>query len=260
MLLRVIVPLTGLPEDVHLILFFLMLGPIGSIITAYLFPKIFVPLFLKSKSLIFRKYEDAYVENTNVAASARVYIKRAIYCLLLTLGILAFIVPNIRESAVLFMGQNTYEEFVDLGIYPAYSMMILTTLVGILLPIVVGVWSIGWALEDAGLMHYRIEDERKGKEAYEIEPIHVKYNSFIRGYAGISSILFIIQVAAAFYSVYEIAPYRAADVIGVVFMPLSVLVFILPAYLLYIKKGINAENLRKDLAQIKQITKKDLIK
>lgn len=259
MIKQQIIPITGLPEAIHTILFIFVIPILGSIITVYLFPKIFSPLFLKIKSIFYKRYEDGYIENTIKARTPKFFLRRAIYTILLTLGILSFIIPNIDESAMLFMSTSAYQEFKELGIYPGYNVTLLNTLVGILIPFINGIWAIGWSLEDAGLMHYRVEDQREGKEAYEIEPTHVKYNSFIRGYAGISSILFIIQAAASYFSVMAISPERGSDLYVVFTLPLTILGQFILIYIVYTRIGINNDKLRKGLSVLKQVKKQDLI-
>ena len=109
-----IVPFTGLEERIHTTLFIFVIGIGGSLITAFLFPKIFTPLFLKLKRKFLNKYEDAYVENTFVALSAKKYLIRIFYCILFTLGVMAFIVP--RLDLALFLDDDYLERFQDYGI------------------------------------------------------------------------------------------------------------------------------------------------
>jgi hypothetical protein len=67
-------------------------------------------------------------------------------------------------------------------------MDILAGLGTLILPFSIGFWSIGWALEDAGLLHYHLPQTEK--TYYEIEPIYFKYDSYIGGFAGITAFLY----------------------------------------------------------------------
>ncbi len=259
MLQEYVIPLTGLPEFIHQILFLFVISIIGSMLTAYLFPKYLTVFFFKIKRKVFRRYQDGYVDNVNISTSKKCFLKRAFYSVLLLAGLLAFIVPNIRESASLFLSADTLKNFAEMGIYPGYSLIILVTLVGVLIPIVIGIWSAGWVMEDVGLMHYRIQDERKGKESYEIEPIHMRYNNFVKGYAGISSFLFIIQVAYSFASVLHTYPDRISDVFGVIILPFCIIILMIPAYIVYIKTSDKTKNLRNNLPLLKQLNKEDIL-
>ena len=249
-----IVPLFGLDMSIHRLLFWFMFPIIGSIITVLLFSRIFAPLFLKAKKKIYFRYQDGYVDNKSAALTKRMFLMRMIYTMLLTMGIIAFILPAIDVSQIIDIKDMT--GYVGEGIIPMYSLPSIIGVIGFVLPIVIGLWSIGWAMEDAGLMHHRLDDPRPGK-LFEIEPIHIKYNSYLKGYAGITAILFIIQVSMYFA---EIGGDRVVDALMALFLPFTSIIFSIPAYFIYAKVMGNNTYLRKGLKEINKPTIEDVTK
>jgi hypothetical protein len=247
------VPLFRLTEGAHILIVWFAIPIFGSILTALLFPRIFTPLFLAAKRKIYFRYDDKYLDIEPAALTKRMFIIRAIYTLLLTMGIMSFILPIIDPHIV--MPEYLYQQFVDRGIEPLYGMANILTVIGLILPIVVGLWSIGWVMEDAGLMHYRLDDRRPGK-LYEIEPIHIKYNSYLKGYAGIAAILFIIGVSLHYTQVIE----GRENVIIAYLIPFFSILLSMPAYYVYAKVMGNNSFLRKGLKEIKKFSNEDVIK
>lgn len=250
-----IVPLTGLDMATHSIVL-LIIGIIGSILAVFIFPRIFSRLFLKVKSKIRWKYKDAYIEYTPRPLTLYKFAFRAIYLFLLELGFLVFILPFIDPS--LFLSKAYGVEYYEgkLGVPAIYTVSVLMSLVFLTLPIVIGIWSVGWAMEDEGLMHYKFDD-RPGRELYEIEPIHINYTNFLKGYAGISSILFLIQVAVIWASV--TSEYRISDIIFTILMPAIIIVVAIPAYIIYSKFVANKDFLRVNLKKLKKLSESDVI-
>lgn len=250
------IPITGLTTVPHFILFGLW-GILGSILFVFLFPRIFCPVFLKIKNKVRWRYDDAYINIKPRPFLKIKLLKRAIYLFLLALGLLAFILPMIDPNQWLpaNYGVSYYEG--ELGIPARYVLTLLGSIVLLITPFVVGLWSVAWVMEDAGLMHYKF-DERKGRELYEIEPIHINYSSYLKGYAGISSIFFLIQVITAWAAVS--VEQRISDVIGSALLPLNILVIALPAYFIYAKYGIKAKFLKKDLRELRKLSEEDILK
>lgn len=255
-----IVAATGLPGPIHTTLILIWaIG--GSIVFAFLFPRIFCPIFLKSKSKIRKRYKDAYIQTTPMILSKRKFLVRSIYMFLLTLGLLSFILPLINPADWLPDGKNAIKYYEgDLGVPGQYTMNVMNIIIMLIAPFAVGLWSIAWAMEDAGLMHYKFDD-RKGRELYEIEPIHINYSSYLKGYAGISSIFFLIQVAITWSTIREsTGESRISDVIGTFLVPLVIIVLALPAYIIYAKFGAKGDYLIKDLKELKQLSEQDILK
>jgi len=249
-----IIPLFGLDTGTHRILLWVLFPVLGSIITALLFSRVFAPFFLKVKRKIYFRYEDCYVDNKSAALTKRLFVIRMIYTLLLTMGIIAFILPMINVSQLISIADM--EGYTSEGIIPMYSLPSIIGVIGFVLPIVVGLWSIGWAMEDAGLIHHRLEDPRPGK-LFEIEPIHIKYNSYLKGYAGITAILFVIEVSMYFVG---IGGGRVTDAIMAYILPLMSMILSIPAYIVYAKVMGKNPYLRKGLKEIRKPTIEDISK
>ena len=249
------VRLTGLDMATHSIVL-LIFGFVGSIIAVFLFPRIFSKLFLKVKSKIRWKYKDAYIEYTPKPLKLYKFAFRAVYLFLLELGFLVFILPFIDPS--IFLSESYGVEYYEgeLGVPAVYTVPVLLSLVFLTVPIVVGIWSVGWAMEDQGLMHYKFDD-RPGRELYEIEPIHINYTNFLKGYAGISSILFLIQVAITWASV--TSEFRLSDLIFTILMPAIIIVIAIPAYILYSKFVAQKDFLRSNLKRLKKLSESDVM-
>jgi hypothetical protein len=249
-----IIPLFGLETGTHRFIFWGILPITGSILAVLLFPRVFAPLFLKAKRKIYFRYEDVYLEGEPAALTKRMFIIRSIYILLLTMGIMAFIIPLIDVSKLLSLADMA--GYTAEGIIPMYAMSSIAGVIGFILPIVVGLWSIGWAMEDAGLIHHRLDDRRPGK-LFEIEPIHIKYNSYLKGYAGITAILFIIEVSLYFV---QQGGSRVSDAIFAFIVPILSIILAIPSYIVYAKvMGKNAY-LREGLKEIRKLSKEDISK
>ncbi|MBD3340324.1 MAG: hypothetical protein GF353_14515 [Candidatus Lokiarchaeota archaeon] len=148
------------------------------------------------------------------------------------LGILVFILPFINPALFLSeeFGVSYYED--ESGVPAIYTNSVLISLISLTLPFVIGLWSIGWALEDSGLMHYKF-DNRPGKPLYEIEPVYQNYSSYLRGYAGVSSVLFLVQVIITWASV-TVEP-KISDGFFTILILALVILFSIPAYVIYAK-------------------------
>jgi len=223
------------------------------------FPRVLTPLLFKSKKIIFRKYNDAYLDaNVEVFASKK-FILRFIYIFLLTLGFLAIVIPLMsREVAALFSTSTNVEYYEEEGLDIRFALPTVFAVTFVFIfPIVIGLWSVGWALEDSGLIHYSGLDGQKQRrdKLFEIEPIHLRYNGYLKGYAGISSVVFLISMAIYFASFEG----RAEDVMMVTLLPLFSIVNAVPSYIVYgITKG-KFEYLRKDLPEAKRLAESELM-
>jgi hypothetical protein len=102
------------------------------------------------------------------------------------MGLLSTLSPFIDYS--LFIDFITYDNLLEEGFPLNYSMDILAGVGTFILPFSIGLWAIGWALEDAGLIHFHLP--KTDRTYYEIEPIYFKYDSYIGGFAGIAAILY----------------------------------------------------------------------
>ena len=180
------VPWTGLFPKVHYPIFAVIVPVIGSMLSVLVFPRLGVPLFLRFKGIFWKRYENAYIQVEYNPLTLKTYLMRSSFVFLLTMGLLASISPFIDYS--LIIDSFTYNSLIEEGFPMHYSLDTLAGLGSLLMPIVIGIWSIGWALEDSGLIHYYIPEN--SLEYFEIEPAHYKYDSYIGGFAGITAFLY----------------------------------------------------------------------
>ncbi len=255
-----IVPLFGLTFQTHLIIFSFLWPILISIVCIIVFPLIFVPVIMKLKNKAWRKYENGFLDLGKLTFDPRKFLKRAIYLILLTMGVNAVILSlGLFDPSVLLPGEIYADTDVKIRAYREYPLYYQDVFVGfasLIFPFMVGIWSIGWALEDAGLMHYKLPSEGE-KFLYEIEPVHLKYNSLVKGYGGISAILYLITALIFYITIND--PSTGALVImnGAV----QLVGLVLPAYLIHLilAEKIYKKKYRKGMEEVKMITKDDYV-
>jgi hypothetical protein len=254
-----VVPILGLPETTHYLVFYFLLPPILTILTVIIFPRILTPLLFKGKKIIFRRYNDAYINTEPEVFAVKKFIPRILYIFLLTLGFLAIVLPLMTIEAATMLNTPTnvkYYKDEGLNIRFALPTVFAVTFVFIF-PIVIGLWSVGWTLEDSGLIHYSGLDGQKERwdKLFEIEPIHLRYNGYLKGYAGISSVVFLISLAVYFTGFEG----RGEDVMMVTLIPAFSIINSIPSYLIYgLSKG-KFGYLRKDLPEAKKLAESELL-
>ncbi len=192
-----ITPIFGLQTPYHFLLVAFGIPMIGSIITMYVMPRLFAPVFLRLKRIRFPEYKDAYLPLARNQLSIKQWFGRASLVALLILGLVAAII-NIIDP-LWFMSVSEYNEFLTETGLPQFAPPVTVTLAGLIAPLAFGLFAISWIMEDAGLIHYNIPpgDEIK---LYRVEPVHESYNSFLKGYSGLSSIIFLISAFYLFWS------------------------------------------------------------
>ncbi len=249
-----IVPISNLSLENHLFLSNFIVPNILAPILIVLFPSIFVPLFLGIKNKIWRNYENTYVNISEESFNMKKLVKRLIYLFLLTMGMSAALLNSgvISVTDFLTIDQAGYW-LVEKGIdSPLYITDIFLNIGYLVFPIAVGLWSIGWALEDCGLMHYNLPRENQ-KILYEIEPIFRKYTSMVKGYAGISAIIYFLSILL-YYLINK--PEDLLSIIGVIIFSLLIAITVIPSYFIY-NKFINSflrKRLTKGMKEIRMIT------
>jgi hypothetical protein len=235
-----IVPLTRLNSAITYILLWLVWPVLGGIFLVLVMPRILGPLFLKIKGVVWRDYKNAYVDLPQPAVTQRRVIRRAIYLGLLSMGIVSILIYIIPPSLLISPGE------VDDPI-SVFHMASIASIAGFVVPISIAVWSTGWSYRDASLVHYKIPDDGVD-DLYEIEPIYLRFDSFLKGYAGFSSILFIINLVIVQFTTQDFA---MALLVLYVFMHVSLLT--LPA--IYVHSRMNHMWLRKNLPKARRFTK-----
>lgn len=256
-----VIPLLGLTQGPHFVVLILIaIG--GSLLAIFLFPRIFCPLFLKIKNLLRKNYKDAYIDIEALVFSKRNLLRRFTYIFLLELGLLALIISIIPEDFYSIFLTEAYglDYYVgELGIPAPYITSVIGSLVLLIIPIVNGLWSVAWILEDAGLMHYNFNEENESS-LFEIEPIHRNYSYYLKGYAGISSIIFLIQVILAWIGVTTTTgENRITDIISTLFIPVMAIIVSLPSYFIYGKFSNKKFLIKEDLQKIRKLKESDVL-
>ncbi|MBY8996562.1 MAG: hypothetical protein KGD60_02435 [Candidatus Thorarchaeota archaeon] len=238
-----IVPITGLNGAITYIFLWLLWPIFGGIIFVLVMPRILGPLFLRMKGAVWSDYVNAYVDLPRPTLKLTRVIRRAIYLGLLTMGIVSILIYIIPPTLLLPPG----------AVQPpitVFHMASIASIAGLVVPISIALWSSGWSYRDASLVHYKIPDDGVD-ELYEIEPIHLRFDSFLKGYAGFSSILFIINLVIVQFTTED---FTMALLVLYVFMHVSLLT--LPA--IYVHSRMNHMWLRKNLPKARRFTKSDV--
>jgi len=250
-----IVLITGLTEGMQIIIMSIV-SILISLIMIYLFPRIFCPLFLKIKGVINKNYKNGYIETDLTLTMKKKFISRSINCMLLTMGFMVLILEFLDPAQWIAGGQSSVDYYSTFGIPIIYVMPMIITALFLIFPVAVGLWSVSWQFEDAGLMHYFIS-EKSDNPLFEIEPIHVNFSSYLKGFGGISSIFFILKVAFAWATVPG-SESRIDDVITSITLPISIIILIIPAYFIYSKTCKKYAFVRKGISPIRKISETDL--
>ncbi len=242
-----LVPIFGLPFRVHNFFLLYIWMTVFAMISILIFSRLLTPFFLKIKKMIWRKYEDAFVEVQVDPFNFKKFLKRATFVFLFTLGLSATLsVFNLVNPSV-FVSNELAADIESQNIRLIYSMDGYFGIIMFLFPISIGAWSIGWSLEDAGLIHFNLP--KGDSKLFDIEPIHLRYTNIIKGYAGFSAIMYYIS-AIVYYMTNH--PDRLLNIIMLLIFGLLIIVLMIPSYLVYWK--LNKRFLIKGLKEIERIT------
>jgi len=162
-------------------------------------------------------------------------------------------VPLLEKYAYLLINDASVAGYLSENLQLNFVLPFVMAITGLVLPIVVGLWSIGWILEDSGLIHYSLK--KRLDQLFEIEPIHLRYNSYLKGYSGISAIVFLVTLILYFSGI----PGRTVDAVIVGFTPLIAILNSIPAYFVYALSINKFNNLRKGLPEARKINEEELI-
>ena len=142
-------------------------------------------------------------------------------------------------------------DYTEAGVDIRFVLGVSTAVVGLLTPVAVAILSVGWSFEDAGLVHFDIPKDNT--RLYEIEPIFRRYNSYVKGYAGLSSLLFLLAIVTYF----AFFPGRFIDAIITLILPLTTVLLTPLAYYTYVKT--NTSFLRGKYLTLGQVTEEELL-
>ncbi len=250
-----IVPISGLPQSTHYAVFLFTL-PYGlALLFVFIFPIIFIPIFVKLKNLIFRNFENGYV-NVNLekpTINFKQYVKRSIYVALLAIGLLATFSTFLNFNQ--FVSERQLEYLQEKGIPVQYSSDGFLAVLFIFFPFVIGLWSISWVMEDLGFIHYKLPEE-KTNVLFEIEPMHLKYTQILKGYAGISAIIYYVAVL-----IFYIMNPGKGTITDLVFMFMAIPLWIIMSFPFYFVYRMillkRLKFLRKEMPECRTITKSE---
>ncbi|TFF91423.1 hypothetical protein EU545_04110, partial [Candidatus Thorarchaeota archaeon] len=223
-------PLFGLPNQYHFLLITYLIPVLGSIITAVVFPRVLAPLFLSLKGTVMRGYSNAQIEVSHRRLRLKRWLSRAVLTSLLILGFITAIVNIIEPN--LFMSPGEYNDFLVETGFPQYAPPVMISLSGFIAPIAFGLWAVSWVLEDSGIIHYDLPSAG-ANEYYEVEPVYRRYAGYLKGYSGLSSILFIGSVFLLFLQSGGMLESAAFTLL----IPLFSVIQTIPGYLVYSQIG-----------------------
>lgn len=222
-----IVPIFGLPNMYHMLVVTLLWPVIGSVICALIFPRIFAPLFLALKKYIMPDFKNGEIAIETKPYRLRKWFGRSVYVSLLVLGLQALIMGFFPHELMLTPDNLLGYQGAEVDI--RFVLSVTTGIVGLLTPLAVGLLSVGWAMEDAGLVHYDLPEE--SDRIYEVEPIFRRYISYLKGYAGFSSVIFLVSIIL--YFTFGVSG-RFIDAIFTMVMPFQAILYSGFGYLMYV--------------------------
>ncbi|MBD3406130.1 MAG: hypothetical protein GF411_08400 [Candidatus Lokiarchaeota archaeon] len=243
-----ITPIFGLPTPYHFLLVAFAIPMLGGIVTGLIFPRIIAPIFKRLLGLKMRGYKSAYLPVHHDSLSLRRWFGRAVLTSLLILGLLAAIINVIDPQ--LFMPPSEYAAFLAETGLPQYTPPVTISLAGFLSPIAFGLWAASWALEDAGIIQYYLPE--KDGILYDIEPIHHQYSGYLKGYAGLSAIIFFASIFFLFAGQEGLVEVAAFTLI----IPLFLILQTIPGYIVFTRTS--KAYLRKGLPKAGPLTESDL--
>ena len=244
----VIIQLFGLPEPIHVLFTVLVIPIVGSLLTVVIFPRILTPIFVKVKQPMSGEFNNAYIESGQDSWSLVRWLKRAVYTSLLCLGLISSIIGSF--DALLFMSQDNYN---NLGDWALYSPPVTVALASLLLPLVLGLWATSWSLEDAGMIQYKVPPEGESG-FYEVEPIHSKFNGYLKGFAGISSLLFLVTIFLGISSLEN----EWENALFTLLVPFFTIIQMIPAYMVHLR--MDKSYLRMNIPKAATLRKEDIVR
>jgi hypothetical protein len=242
------VPITGLPATFNYIILWAVWPLLGGTIAATVFPRIFAPVYLRLKGGLWRTYKNAYLELDPPPLTPKRLAKQFILMALLTMGLTSVLVSYINPQP--FFTPALYNQVISDGLNPRIHLVFVASVAGIVVPISAGLWSVSWSLRNASLVHHKFPDPSSG-ELYEVEPIHLKYESLLKGYAGFSSLLFIVVL---FFSLATAENLESGFL--VIYVVMHVTLIVMPA--VFIHNRLDSLWLRKGLPKARWLNEGDM--
>ncbi len=225
---------------------------LGTLVCILVFPRIFSHLFLRIKPIFSRGFRNAYIDIDATPFNLWRFILRGFSIFLFCLGVGA--------SLITLWLYNEDLLIIVLGFLPTYAPgpggVVHSTsffeLYFLLLPFMVGILAVGWAFEDSGVIHYKLQ-KKVTQEFFEIQPIHLKYRDLILGYASLSSIFYFARSIYYYWSTPSLLWY---DPLLILVYGLMITLLMIPAYIVYGLVGTRF--LRKKLDEVQPIAEHHL--
>ncbi|MBD3353892.1 MAG: hypothetical protein GF364_20585 [Candidatus Lokiarchaeota archaeon] len=165
----------------------------------------------------------------------------------MTFGLLGSILFNLDVEQ--WSSPEDLCRYAEAGMNPEYNFVMFLTIFGLLVPASIALLSISWILEDSGLVHYSFKEG----DFYEIEPIHNKYGSYLKGYAGISSLIFVFKFALEASNQGNL--FDMALVLVAIIMALFC---VIPTLMVYKKVLKDKSFIQKGLSKVRILSEEDL--
>ncbi|MBN2230867.1 MAG: hypothetical protein JW779_14865 [Candidatus Thorarchaeota archaeon] len=236
------VPIFGWVSTVTYMIFWIVIPMIGSILVILIVPRILTPLFMLIKKSLNRGYNDGYIDIEMNPLRGKKIGTRLLYLYLLIVAL-----------SVIFSSLFDPLEFLPVGTTGfdlRYHIAFIWCMMSIATPIAVSLWSVSWAMEDASLIHYKIPSKEEG-ELYEIEPVYKTYSSYLKGFAGLSTLFSLVVIFNYLMDVNQVF-----SAISVFLVPFNGALNAIPAYFIYAMIG--SKWLRKNKRGVKYLSESDL--
>jgi hypothetical protein len=247
------IPITGLSYKIHFLLLGLIFPFLASLLAVWIFPRLLAPLFIFFKNRAYRGYQNGVISGFSPRnLTFKKFIKRAIFCTLLTFGLVSTINSAI-DISYLFVRAEDVEIFTEIGIPLQYTTTVFGSLLAFGVPLAIGISSIGWALEDSGIIHYYLP-KAESDQYYEIEPVHFKYDDMIEGFAGITALFYFIGLLWFYITQH---PEESLAIFWIALNGIVTIFFMTIPYMFYTR--ISRKFLTKKLPEVKKLNQSDIL-
>jgi len=124
---------------------------------------------------LYKDYDLGFLNIPKQPIMIKKFLSRHFSAFFVSVGFGPFIAPyvTVHLSPIELFRINSMNFAWTESVYWFYTTIFIT------MPIVIAILSIGWTFEDAGLVRYWINNNKR--DFFEIEPIHYKFNSFSKG-------------------------------------------------------------------------------
>jgi hypothetical protein len=140
---------------------------------------IILKVFIKVKNRTKKDYKNGILPGNVVVLTGKKLLGRFFTLFLFCIPLIELARTYIPQSVLFYQGQR----------FGGIENMLYVALI---IPFVFFLFSTTWAIEDANLMHYSLG--AKDAVYFEVEPMHFRLSDFLKGYAGISAIIALVNI------------------------------------------------------------------